>query len=61
MFSALGMCLGLWGFLRSARTSLDGVGWSTCKNQSKQVRVCVLYGENMNVHVHKKTGQRRDV
>ena len=53
MISDLGTCLGIWGFLRSAETSLDGVGWSTSKNQSKQVRVCVTYRENMNVYVHK--------
>ena len=53
MFSDLGTCLRLWGFLRSAGTSLDGVGWSTCKKWSKQVRVLVAYRENMNVHIHK--------
>ena len=37
------------------------------KKWSKQVRVCVAYGENMNVHVHKnsatsrRSGQHRDV
>ena len=25
---------------------LDGVGWSTCKNRGKQVRVRVAYEEN---------------
>ena len=52
MITDLGTCSGLWGFLRLAGTSLDGVGKSTCKNRSKQVRVHVVYGENMNAHVH---------
>ena len=67
MFLDLGTCLGLWAFLRSVGTSLDGVDWSTCKNRSKQVRVRVAYEENMNDLVHKNkvtsrcSGQRRDV
>ena len=59
MFSDLGPCLGLWGFLRLVGTSLDGVGWSTFKNRSKQVRVRVAYRENMNVHVHKNMATSR--
>ena len=59
MISDLGTSLGLWGFLRSAGMSLDGFSWSTCKKWSKQVRVCVAYGENINVPVHKNREMSR--
>ena len=68
MISDLGMCLGLWGFLKSVGTMM-GEGWLGHLQKSEStVTVLQVFGcENMNIPVHKNratsqcSGQNHDV